>query len=164
MTLPFAQKQTQNIPDYFRSLRKSRQWHDWLQALAGELPSLDRGVSETLLRAVGHRLALSAQVPQCQTLGELETAINADFGQKDWGWVLLHEAGTSLRIDLHEPPTLDSEETGGLILVPTLEGFFTTLLRNQGADNSMMARKTAGDWPRLVEFTFGRAERFSMAG
>ena len=151
--------------EYYRRLRFSKQWERFLSALATEITTAyGPELCTSLLRAIGRRLATSTPIPACNTLSDMEAAINALFAEIDWGWLSITEAGRTLRIVHYEPPPFGDVEVAKRILGPTLEGMLTTWLQSQGADPALAARLSAADPPRSLQFIFGRLDGVQLAG
>lgn len=91
--------------EYFSEQQCASQWRGFLSALAGEfteqLPAEDL---RALWRRIGERFAAATPLGDCQTLDDLEAAINRIWAQLNWGWVRIDDQGDALAIRHHCAP------------------------------------------------------------
>jgi hypothetical protein len=88
-----------SILSYYESRQCSSQWRGFLGVLAEEFEG-QLGVPELreLMRRIGERFARRAALRACDTLQDLELAINAIWAAQDWGWVQVLDGADYLAI------------------------------------------------------------------
>jgi hypothetical protein len=138
----------------------ARQWRAFLSAMIGEFMELgDPGQLDKLLTRVGVRFARSLALPACESLGELEAAMNRTWDALDWGSVRLAEQGRMLRIVHSAYPIIDAEgDAATLMLGSVLQGVYTYWLGSQGGDPQFRARfaSPGARPPSPLCFDYGR--------
>lgn len=138
----------------------SAQWRNFLRALVETLDSqLDAASRDSLLRAVGARLAAHSPLPACSSLGELEARMNDVLAQIDWGFVEIafDPNERSLVVTHAAPPTIatQTDPSGGWIAA-VLEGLFGAWIASQPGAEASVAPRRIGATPAQVTFRYGR--------
>ena len=142
------------------------QWRGFLRALVETLDAhLDASSRDSLLRAVGGRMAALAPMPACATLTELESRMNDVLAAADWGYVqlTLDATATALLINhaaaLSTPAPLEHQSSDELSRGLRV-GLEAPLLLS-----AAFLRATAG-WtlPRKLLFISSGLGRRAMAG
>jgi hypothetical protein len=147
---------------YYAQQQCSRQWTPLIASLFGELDEkVEQNEADQFLTALGARMAKMLPLPPCETLFELEGAINAVFAAIDWGWVRLSERRQFIEILHGAYPQVPQDEARRSWLVPVLEGVFTDWLTGQGGAEAHVARVTvAAKAPGApLIFRYGRHDR-----
>lgn len=125
------------------------QWRGFLRALVETLDAhLDPGSRDSLLRAVGGRMAALAPMPPCGTLAELESRMNDVLAAADWGYVQisLDANAKALMINHSAPPLVSThhDATGGWVGA-VLEGLYANWLAAQpGAEGGVAVKRQPG--------------------
>ena len=138
----------------------SGQWRTFLRALVETLDShLDATSRDSLLRAVGARIAALSPLPGCSSLAELEARMNDVLAQTDWGYVeiALDPNERVLMLSHAAPPTIATaaDPTGGWIAA-VVEGLLGAWLAAQpGAEPSISPRRVSST-PALITLRYGR--------
>ena len=123
------------------------QWRGFLRALVETLDAhLDASSRDSLLRAVGGRMAALAPMPACATLAELESRMNDVLAAADWGYVQLSLDATAkaLMINHAAAPLVSThhDATGGWVAA-VLEGLYGAWLAAQpGAEGQVPIRRS----------------------
>jgi hypothetical protein len=136
------------------------QWRAFLRALVETLDTnLAPESRDSLLRAVGARLAGTAPLPPCDSLEDLSAAMNRALLGWDWGHVAVTADGAASALYLTHrcAPAVGCEgDAEGAWIGAVLEGLFTAWIAGQpGADSSLPARVTAAAAGR-IELRYGR--------
>ena len=88
--------------DYKIHRDTSKQWRRLLAAMAQEMTSGEPyDACHAFSHRAGMRYAEQSLLPDCNSLEELEAAINARWKLMDWGWINLVDQGNSLLIVHH---------------------------------------------------------------
>lgn len=136
------------------------QWRTFLRGLVETLDShLDAASRDSLLRAVGARMAGLAPVPQCGSLAELEARVNDILATMDWGYLeLALDPNERVLVLTHcAAPTITTaaDPSGGWIAA-VLEGMYGQWLASQpGAEPSVQPLRVAGT-PAAITLRYGR--------
>ena len=136
------------------------QWRGFLRALVETLDAhLDPASRDSLLRAVGGRMAALAPMPACGTLAELESRMNDVLAAADWGYVQLSlDANAKALVIHHSAAPLVSthhDATGGWVGA-VLEGLYAAWLATQpGAEGQVPVKRSPGS-PGSVSLRYGR--------
>jgi Cellulose synthase subunit D len=108
---------------------------------------------------VGVRFAHNLALPGCESLGELEAAMNRIWDALEWGSVGIAESGRMLRIVHSAYPIIDAEgDAATLVLGCVLQGVYTHWLNSQGGDPQFRARfaSPGAHPPSPLCFEYGR--------
>ncbi len=83
--------------DYYRQRQFKAGWQDLIEVVfSGILASADDADSRDFLRLMGSNLAKKLPLPEAETVGELEDALNALLRQFDWGRVQIEANGEQM--------------------------------------------------------------------
>lgn len=90
---------TEAILAYYGDRQVSAQWRDVLRALADEFDT-QLGVPElrALMARIGERFARGKPLGACETLDDLELALNRVWSSLDWGWTELVDLSEHLAV------------------------------------------------------------------
>jgi hypothetical protein len=149
-----------NTLSYLARRGVSGQWRGFIRALVETLDgNLDAASRDSLLRAVGARLAALSPLPACSSLAELEARMNDVLAQIDWGFteISFDPNERSLVLTHAAPPAIATaaDPSGGWIAA-VLEGMFGAWLGSQpGAEPSLSPRRVAAT-PAQVTLRYGR--------
>lgn len=136
------------------------QWRGFLRALVETLDAhLDATSRDSLLRAVGSRMAALAPMPACGTLAELESRMNDVLAAADWGYVQLSLDATARALLIHHaaaPLVSTHHDATGAWVGAVLEGLYATWLASQpGAEGQVPLHRTPSS-PGSVSLRYGR--------
>ncbi|WP_294370481.1 cellulose biosynthesis protein BcsD [Pseudacidovorax sp.] len=107
---------------YYESVHCDRQWRLFNQALGVELgEGLPDSELKALFARLGRRVAQSMPLERCQTVAELEAAMNRTWADMHWGFVRLHEDEDRLWLQHHCQPLVASF---GSVSLPWAQSFF----------------------------------------
>lgn len=88
-----------SLLDYYERSHCSVQWLEFNRAFAAELSEgLPAEEIRKLFYRIGSRIAEALPVARCDTIDELQHAVNARWDAIGWGFGTLHEEGELLRI------------------------------------------------------------------
>jgi len=144
---------------YFAEHSCSEQWRVFVSEMVGEFyDQVDRELAASFLTRVGTRMAQSMPLPECASLEDVETAINAILARIRWGWIRLEEAGRHIKVTHGAYPVVPMYQSAPEAwLVPFLEGVFTEWLNSLGGNTDFRALSTstpANVW-EPIEFLYG---------
>lgn len=136
-----------DIVQYLITQHCSAQWRGFMGALAQELtqhltPNNLRG----LMRRAGQRFARQHPLPESDTIGALQSAINGLWQSMNWGWVSIDDEHAQLVIRHYLSPLPvgmlpeNMPWSNGF-----LEGAYEQWLHQSGADESLCLRQSAID-------------------
>jgi hypothetical protein len=129
---------------YYARQQCSRQWLPLMASMFAEFEEkVASNDADRFLAALGERMAKFLPLRRCESLEELETGINAVFGEIDWGWVRVAEGSQFIEILHGAYPQVPQDEARRSWLVPVLEAIFTVWLAQQGGAESHAARLAA---------------------
>jgi hypothetical protein len=136
------------------------QWRGFLRALVETLDAhLDATSRDSLLRAVGGRMAALAPMPACATLAELESRMNDVLAAADWGYVQLSLDATAKALLIHHaaaPLVATHHDATGNWVAAVLEGLYGAWLATQpGAEGQVPIRRSPAT-PGSVSLRYGR--------
>ena len=137
----------------------SRQWRDFLAALAGELADdLTTSHLRGLLRRTGERFARQRALPGMTTVAELQAAVNAIWTDLDWGWLQIAEAGDHLALTHYCAPLAAGFGAGSQAWTTAfLEGVYEQWMRQLGANQQLRVTQAGEpDAFGTVGFRFGK--------
>ena len=122
------------------------QWRGFLRALVETLDAhLDPTSRDSLLRAVGGRMAALAPMPACATLAELESRMNDVLAAADWGYVQLSLDATAKALLINHaaaPLVSTHHDATGTWVTAVLEGLYGAWLAAQpGAEGQVPIRR-----------------------
>lgn len=125
------------------------QWRGFLRALLETLDShLDPASRDSLLRAVGGRMAALAPMPPCGTLAELESRMNDVLAAADWGYVQLSLDATAKALLINHsaaPLVATHHDASGAWVGAVLEGLYAAWLATQpGAEGNVPIKRSPG--------------------
>ena len=137
------------------------QWRGFLRALAEELDSTaGPSARDTLLRAVGRRMAQMVPVPAANSLETLELEFNEVLCELGWGSVRLDllEADRRLVLTHGGLPRLGAAgEPPGTWLAAVLEGLYEGwMVQQPGSEASLHARLQPQSSSAAVVLHYGR--------
>lgn len=134
---------THTALDYFVARQCPAQWQGFLHATAGELAS--RFGPEDLravMQGIGMRFAAEIELPDSNTVAEMETAMSAVWQRLDWGYVELDEQSGSLQLIHHCAPLLAAFGETALAWTPAfLEGAYQQWFMQLGASDVLRVRQ-----------------------
>lgn len=133
-------------------------WRVFLSALVAEFDEIDPAEAQSFLQGMGTRIARSMPLPACNSVVELEHAMNAAWASMGWGAAELREGERYLRISHGGYPTAGHGNDGAW-LVPVLEGAYTEWLNAVGGNTLLKARRVTGSVPAAfapLTFDYGR--------
>lgn len=127
--------------------RIAPQWAGFLGVLSDEFQAqLTAAEFRSLLARLGVRFAQVFELPICNSLEEIEAAINKYWSQFQWGYVVFSDVGRQLQVAHHACPLpaamqIDADLAGGF-----LEGAYATWLRAAGSPAELELKQlpTAG--------------------
>lgn len=133
----------QPIIEYLSARHAGRQWGGFLDALASELADY-LGASDwsAFIPRSGIRFAMERPLPACETLEDMQSAMNRVWAELDWGWVTLQEHPRFLSIEHYCAP-LDpaaSHEHAGL-LAGFLQGVYQHWFQTLGSGSTLRVRQ-----------------------
>ena len=136
------------------------QWRGFLRALVETLDAhLDPASRDSLLRAVGGRMAALAPMPACGTLAELESRMNDVLAAADWGYVQLSLDATAKALVINHaaaPLVSTHHDATGTWVTAVLEGLYGTWLAGQpGAEGQVPIRRSPAS-AGSVSLRYGR--------
>ena len=147
---------------YYAQQQCARQWTPLIAAMFAEFEAMvDPRDADRFLAALGVRMAKYLPLQSCESLAELEDAINTTLGDIDWGWVRLSEARGHVEILHAAYPQVPQDKARRSWLVPILEAIFTVWLAQQGGAAAHTARLAApvdASGAPLI-FHYGRHDR-----
>ena len=89
----------ETLLDYYERSNCSVQWLEFNRAFAAELSDgLPAEEIRKLFYRIGSRIANALPLARCDTVDELQQAVNARWDAIDWGFGTLHEEGEYLNI------------------------------------------------------------------
>lgn len=123
------------------------QWRGFLRAMVETLDAnLDPASRDTLLRAVGGRMATLAPMPPCGTLAELESRMNDVLAAADWGYAQLlfdPQAKALVIVHIAAPLVSTHHDASGGWVGAVLEGLYAAWLANQpGAEGNIPLKRS----------------------
>ncbi len=134
------------------------QWRAFLEALAAGLPeTVGNELALTTLAGVGRRMAQSHTLGACNTLEELEAAMNRVLDALDWGSIEVRETADSVELILTGFPCFGGVE-GKALVAATVEGLLDGWMAALASRPNLAVRLAdhgEGDYPCLV-FRYGR--------
>ncbi len=143
---------------YYQDRQCAIQWREFLSALAAEFES-QLGASELreLLRRIGDRFATNAPLDKCDTLDELQDAINATWTSIDWGWVSISETQGQLMIQHFAAPLRAAfGESSDAWAAGYLEGAYQRWFDALGIDPELRMRETDRGADDEMQFILAR--------
>lgn len=144
-----------------RAQQVSTQWAFVLPALAGAMAASagDREL-KVLFHEAGRAMGESAidVLPDIDTIAELESSLNAFWGTRRWGRVVLDERKGHLEIVHYAAPLAAAFGEASLVWTcGLLEGFYESLLHALGAGEGLSVIAESSEVEGLVlRFRFGR--------
>ncbi|SDV47845.1 cellulose biosynthesis protein BcsD [Chitinasiproducens palmae] len=138
--------------DYYAEQQCSMQWRGFLGALADEMnEQLPVEDLRSLWRRIGERFAARAPLGDCQTIEDLQAAINTVWVRLGWGWASIGDQGDALTISHFCAPLRhafgpDSANWSAAYL----EGVYQTWFSALGVDASLRVRQVSDDLDNLV--------------
>lgn len=145
---------------YYRSTRCSRQWRVFLVAFAAELFSnADQDSARGFMRQLGQRMASAMSLGQCESLRDVEHAMNQYWDDLDWGWCRLVDSERAIDIRHDAWPTPDdADRNWRASVVALLEGVYSAWLEAQGGDAQLVVRHVEGtvNVEGVLEFRYAR--------
>ena len=145
---------------YLEDVQCSRQWQAVLALLADELQSqTDADELRAVMKRIGARLVAEWPAFGCDSLEELQGAVNAIWRDMNWGWVEMQDNGDHINLTHYASPLRAAFGDAAMQWTPALlEGVYGDLFGRLGADATLQLRQLpaepddAGD----VRFIFGR--------
>lgn len=131
--------------DYFAARQCPAQWKGFLHATANELAN--RFTPEDLrvvMHGIGGRFAAEIDLPDSNTIPDMQAAMSAVWQRLDWGWVELEEQSGSLQLIHHCAPLHAAFGDDALAWTPAfLEGAYQQWFRQLGASDVLRVRQVA---------------------
>jgi hypothetical protein len=138
----------------------AQQWRGFLRALLETLDAhLDAGSRDSLLRAVGARMAAFAPLPHCASLGELEARMNDALAAADWGYcsLSLDVNGKALIVTHAAAPAIGTQgDPAGGWIAAVLEGLYGAWFATQPGAEASVPVTRAGTSPAGVTLRYAR--------
>ncbi len=122
--------------------RIAPQWAGFLGVLSDEFQAqLTSEELRALLVRLGVRFAQVFELPVCNSLEEIEAAVNKYWSQFQWGYTVFSDVGRQLQIAHYACPLpaamqIDADLAGGF-----LEGAYVTWLRAAGSPTELLLRQ-----------------------
>lgn len=128
--------------DYYRARQCSHQWRAFLRAFTAELfTHAEDEDARGFMFQLGQRMASELVLGECETLADLEAAMNRHWSHLDWGWCRLTEADRAIVIRHAAWPMPDKADTHWPIAIAALlEGVYSVWFRDQGGDADLQAK------------------------
>lgn len=149
--------------DYYRQRQFKAGWQDLIEVVfSGILASADDTDSRDFLRLMGSNLAKKLPLPEAETVGELEDALNALLGQFDWGRVQIEANGEQLILTHYAYPHSAepvSEDAWTLSFASVLEGAYDTWLLAQGGEPHVTLRWRSPAKDNTLVFCYRNEQR-----
>lgn len=150
-----------DLDAYFRAQQVSPQWLPVLAALAEVLAeSASERELHTVFRETGLRMAarVTDELPEVDTLAELEDVLNDDWLVRRWGWVEFEERSNCVEICHHAAPLAVAFGESALSWsCGLLEGFYEGVFRTLGAGGGLGVRAESSDaGGQVLRFRFSR--------
>lgn len=135
------------IVQYLITQQCSVQWRSFMGALAHELTQhLTSSNLHGLMRRAGQRFAKQHPLPESDTIGALQSAINALWQSMNWGWASINDNDARLVIRHYLSPLHSSMLPENMVWSSGfLEGAYEQWLHQSGADASLRLRQSAID-------------------
>jgi hypothetical protein len=145
--------------DYFAARQCPMQWKGFLHATAGELASrFGPDDLRHVMHGIGARFAAGIDLPDSNTVPEMEAAMSAIWQRLDWGWVELEEQSGSLQLVHHCAPLHAAFGEDALAWTPAfLEGAYQQWFAQLGASDVLRVRQvTPATSVQGIVFRFGK--------
>lgn len=132
---------TSETLDYFRARQCSNQWRAFLRAFTAELfTHAEEEDAHGFMSQLGQRMAAELVLGVCETLKDLEAAMNGHWSDLDWGWCQLIEDDRAVLIRHAAWPMPDQSDVHWpAAIAALLEGVYTVWFRGQGGDENLRA-------------------------
>lgn len=122
--------------------RISPQWAGFLGVLSDELQSqLSEGEYRALLVRLGGRFAQAYELPPCESLQEIENAVNKIWSQFQWGYAVLSDYGRQLHISHHACPLPAALQVDASLASGFMEGAYAAWLLAAGSPDELELRQ-----------------------
>jgi hypothetical protein len=111
------------------------------------------------MRQLGRRMAAAMPLGQCESLADVEQAMNQYWDDLEWGWCRLVDSERAIGIRHGGWPSPDDRDRNWRSgVVALLEGVYTAWLEAQGGDADLAVRhvEDAIDVDGLLEFRYAR--------
>lgn len=148
--------------NYYSQQHCHSQWRLFLELIFDELhSSAGKEKAAGFWQHIGHRMAETLKIPECDTLEGLENAINETLYRLDWGWVSISPEENKMRIRHSACPVPGSDpssiEVSLLAMSALLEGLYKEWLHQQGGENDVPISCVSHDVQlRECVFQYGR--------
>ena len=143
------------IFEYVSEAQASRQWKQFLAALAAEFgEQLADADLRAMMQRVGARFAAQLPLPRCDTVPQMQQAMSDLWMSCDWGWVELHENADHLAIRHFCSPLRAAFGEQHLRWTPAfLEGAYQQWFHSMGSGSTLRVQQsTQADAFGCVEF------------
>jgi hypothetical protein len=150
---------THSALDYFVGRQCPAQWQGFLHATASELASrFGPDDLRAVMHGIGARFAAEIELPDSQTVPDMEAAMSAVWQRLDWGYMELEEQSGSLQLIHHCAPLLAAFGEDALTWTPAfLEGAYQQWFVQLGASDVLRVRQVAPATPAHgIAFRFGK--------
>lgn len=118
--------------------RISAQWSGFLAVLSDELQAqLSADEYRALLGRLGARFAQSFELPECDSLAQMEEAANKVWGPLSWGYATFSDSGRQLLIEHHACPLPAALQVETELAAGFLEGVYATWLAAAGSPEEL---------------------------
>jgi hypothetical protein len=148
-----------NALEYLRERQCAAQWKTVLRAVAQELTTeFSAGALRRVVERIGRRVALETPLPTCDTLEQVQAAINRIWELAEWGEITLREDAAALVIVHHCSPLQAAFGNAGSGWAPAfLVGVYQEWFRHLGASDVLRVQQTTdADADGCIEFRLGR--------
>ncbi|CAI1841359.1 Cellulose synthase operon protein D [Serratia fonticola] len=149
--------------DYYRHRQFKAGWQDLIEVVfSGILASADDADSRDFLRLMGSNLAKKLPLPEAETVGELEDALNALLRQFDWGRVQIEANGEQMILTHYAyPHSADpaNEDVWALSFATVLEGAYDAWLLAQGGEAHVSLRWRSPAKDNTLVFCYRNEQR-----
>ena len=143
---------------YFQRQQTPAGWFDLLSVMVdGMVRNVGEAESQPFLRQMGASLAERFPLPASQTIGELETNINALLAEFNWGYIDIDASDTAIRIvhtALPVPPEEAKQMAWNHAFSAVLEGLYARWLREQGGKSHVSLWREASPSATVIHFRY----------
>jgi len=133
----------QPIFEYLSARHAGRQWSGFLDALTAELSGY-LGASDwaAIMHRSGVRFAMERPLPACETLVDMQSAMNRAWADHEWGWVVLQEHPRHLAI-IHYCAPLDpaASPEQAVLVAGFLQGVYHHWFQTLGSGSTLHVRQ-----------------------
>ncbi|QSX35313.1 hypothetical protein JYB87_09025 [Shewanella avicenniae] len=139
---------------YLEQQHCTKQWRLVVDSLANALATLEPALKQSILHRTGQQMAESFSLDVQPSLAALTKQLNEFWFQLDWGYVEISLKQERLYLEHHHCPVpygrYDSHAYASLSMV--LEGFYSTILAQQGGEDSARVIFMQSGNPMIFEY------------